>query len=192
MNGLDYAIVGVAVFGAVYGVSRGVLRMVTSATSLVAAVYFASSYHSTAGAFAQKELAISPAVGAAIGYVAVFGLVFVGVEIAGSILIRLLNVVHMSWVDRLGGGVVGAAVASVIAGLAVLLLTALLAADAPLLRESRLAPEALAYNRMLLAYIPVEVRDAYQLRHDELMRYWLARAQEAAASPTASPGAAGK
>ena len=42
MNGLDYAIIAAIAVGALYGLSRGALRMLTSVLSLVVAVYVAS------------------------------------------------------------------------------------------------------------------------------------------------------
>src|ERR1700680_4385277 len=111
MNGLDNAIVCVAIFGAVYGASRGVLRMVTSAPSLAAGVYFASLYHAAAGA--KIEALVGPHgyhlganVIAVLGYIAVFATVFAGVETAGNLLIRIFHAVHLNWADRLGGSVV--------------------------------------------------------------------------------------
>ena len=52
MNGLDYVAVALLAIGAIYGLQRGALRMVTSAVSLVAAIYFASLYYARAGTFA--------------------------------------------------------------------------------------------------------------------------------------------
>src|SRR5208283_5435877 len=96
LNGLDY--VGIALFavGAIYGLQRGALRMVTSVVSLAAAVYFASLYYTRAGAIAEAQLGSSHAVGAVIGYVAIFALIFTAVEIAGSSAIRLMQIVHLS------------------------------------------------------------------------------------------------
>jgi membrane protein required for colicin V production len=193
MNGLDYVIVAAVIFGAVYGVSRGVLRMATSAASLVVGIYLASVYHSAAAAAAIRAMgpSIGPTLGVAIGYVLVFAVVFAGIEVAGSIVIRLLQTVHLSWADRLAGGGLGAGVAAVLAGLGVLLLTALMPSDSPLLRESKFAPDILAYNRLLLEYVPDEIRDAYQTRRDELMRYWSGHASTNGASgePSASSDA---
>ncbi len=194
MNTLDYAIVGATVFGALYGVSRGVLRMATSAASLVVGVYCAAQYHSAGGAMAQRILGPSAGstVVAVLGYIAVFAIVFAGVEAAGNILIRLLHIVHMNWLDRLSGGLVGAAVASVMAGFGVLLLTAFLPQDSNLMRESTLAPQVLAYNQALTAYVPVEIRDAYEIRREELVRFWREHPIGAGsfASPAPSPGMA--
>jgi uncharacterized membrane protein required for colicin V production len=189
MNTLDYAIVGAAIFGSIYGVSRGVLRMATSAASLAAGVYFAMAYHSQGGAMAERALgnSVGSTAIAVLGYVAVFVIVFAGVETAGSILIRLMHIVHLSWADRLGGGVVGGVVACLFAGFGVLLMTAMLPPDTVLLRDSQLTPQVLAYNQVLLSYVPAEVRDAYQVRRDALVHYWTEHSIVPGLAPAPAP-----
>jgi uncharacterized membrane protein required for colicin V production len=193
LNGLDY--VGIVLFavGAIYGLQRGALRMVTSVVSMAAAVYFASLYYTKAGAFAQTQLGSSHAVGAVIGYVAIFALIFTAVEIVGSSAIRLMQIVHLSPLDRLAGGLLGAGIAAVFAGLAVMLMAAVLPPDAAILRNSQLVPMLLAYNEMLVGYIPGDARLSYQRNRDDLMKYWVRNAMKRpnfAPSPAASPSPA--
>jgi uncharacterized membrane protein required for colicin V production len=190
LNGLDY--VGIALFaiGAIYGLQRGALRMVTSVISLVAAVYFASLYYNKAGAFAETQLGSSHTVGAVIGYVAVFALIFTAVEIVGSSAIRLTQVAHLSPLDRLAGGLLGAGIAAVLAGLAVMLMAALLPPNAALLRNSQLVPMLLAYNEMLVSYVPGDAKLEYERNRDDLMRFWVQNAMKGSSSepsPAASP-----
>ena len=190
MNGLDYAAVALFAVGAIYGLQRGALRMVTSAVSLIAAVYFASLYYNKAGAFAERQLGSSHAVGAVVGYIAVFALIFSAVEIAGTFAIRLIHVAHMSPLDRLAGGLLGAGIAGVLAGLIVMLMAAALPPDAALLRNSRLVPMLLAYNQMLVGYIPGDAQIAYERNRDDLMRFWVQNAMKGehyAPSPAAMP-----
>jgi uncharacterized membrane protein required for colicin V production len=190
MNGLDYAAIALFAVGAIYGLQRGALRMVTSVVSLTAAVYFASLYYSKAGTFAETQLGTSPSIGAVIGYVVVFALIFSAVELIGTSAIRLMNIVHLSPVDRLAGGLLGAGIAAVFAGLAVMLMAAILPANAALLRNSQLVPMLLAYNEMLVDYIPGDARQAYQRNRDDLMKYWVQNALKganSAPSPAASP-----
>ncbi len=195
MNGLDYAAVALFAIGAIYGLQRGALRMVTSVVSLAAAVYFASLYYTRAGAFAEAQLATSHTVGAVIGYVAVFALIFSAVEMIGSSAIRLLQIAHLSTLDRLAGGLLGAAIAAVFAGLAVMLMAAVMPPDAPLLRNSQLVPMLLAYNEMLVGYIPGDAKLAYERNRDDLMKYWVQNATKgvsSAPSPVAMPSPSAK
>lgn len=190
LNGLDYAAIALLAVGAIYGLQRGALRMVTSAVSLAAAVYCASFYYGKAGDFAEAQLGVSHAVGAVIGYVAVFALIFTAVELIGSTAVRLAHIVHLSPIDRLAGGLLGSGIAAVFAGLAVMLLAAVMPPNAELLRGSQLVPMLLAYNQMLVDYIPGDARLAYERNRDDLMRYWVQNAVKGAsyaASPAASP-----
>jgi uncharacterized membrane protein required for colicin V production len=195
LNGLDYAAIALFVIGAIYGLQRGALRMVTSVVALAAAIYCASFYYNRAGAFAETQLGSSHTVGAVIGFVAVFALIFAAVEIIGSFAIRLTQVVHMSPLDRLAGGLLGAGVAGVFAGLAVMLMAAVIPPDAALLRDSKLVPMLLAYNEMLVGYIPGDAKLAYERNRDDLMKYWVQNAVRVAnhePSQAASPSPSAK
>ena len=112
-------------------------------------------------------------------------------EIIGSFAIRLTQVVHMSPLDRLAGGLLGAGVAGVFAGLAVMLMAAVMPPDAALLHDSQLVPMLLAYNEMLVGYIPGDAKLAYSQRNrDDLMKYWVQNAVKVAnhePSPASSP-----
>jgi membrane protein required for colicin V production len=185
MNGLDVAILVVAGLGVLWGLGRGVLRMATSIVALVAAIYFAATYYPSARDLALRYLAIRPAVAAVIGYAVVFLAVFIVVGMAGNILVRLVRTANLGWADRLLGGVAGGAIAFAIAGMALMLLTAMLPEDAPLLKQSRLTPQVLSYTDALLNYIPPEVKTIYDRKRRELTRYWLERNLESN-SPTAS------
>jgi membrane protein required for colicin V production len=188
LNGLDFVGVALLAIGAIYGLQRGALRMVTSVVALAAAIYFASIYYNKAGAFAETELGSSHTVGAVIGYVVVFALIFSAVEIIGSFAIRLIHVVHMNPLDRLAGGLLGAAIAGVFGGLIVMLMAAVLPPDAALLRNSQLVPMLLAYNEMLVGYIPGDAKLAYERNRDDLMRFWVQNAMKDA-NPAPSPAA---
>ena len=190
LNGLDYVAIALMALGAIYGLQRGALRMVTSAVSLGAAIYFASFYYTRAGNLAETQFRVSHDVGAVVGYIIVFALIFIAVELIGSTAIRLAHVVHLSTIDRLVGGLLGAGIAAVLAGLAVMLLAAIVPPNTDLLRDSRLVPMLLAYNEMLVGYIPGDARVAYERNRDDLMKYWVQNAMKGAnyaPSPAASP-----
>jgi membrane protein required for colicin V production len=176
MNGLDVAIVVVSALGVVWGLSRGLLRMVTSIVALGGALYFASVYYPQAREIALKYLGVNATIAAVIGYAIVFLLVFGVIETSGTILVRLVRTVHLGWIDRLAGGVAGGAVSIAVAGLALMLVTTILPTDAQLLKQSELTPHVLTYTDALMRYIPPEVRDIYDRKRRELTRYWLREA----------------
>lgn len=191
MNAFDFVVIGVVVAGAIYGLRQGLLRMITSAVALVAAIVVASVYYTRAGEIAQHEFGAGATVASVIGYLLVFIIIFSAIELVGTTAIRLIQVVHLSWADRLAGSVLGAALVSVVMGIAVMLLAVVLPTDASILRDSKLAPMLVEYNDMLVRYIPDQARQAYENNRENLMRYWIAEAEKtvthAGASPTASP-----
>jgi membrane protein required for colicin V production len=186
MNVLDYALIAFVGVGAIHGLRQGALRMLTSVVSLGAAIYLAALHHVRAGALIEREFGADPTVSAVLGYVCVFIAVFAAVQIVGSIAINLVHLVNMGLLDRLAGSVIGAAVASALAGIAVMLLAALLPADAELLTRSRLAPELLAYNDMLVAHIPAQAVHAYEETRVDVLRTWLKNEAAALALPEAA------
>ncbi len=174
-NWLDIAIIAIVGMCALGGLSRGVLRMATSILSLALGIYAASIYYGRAAAVAHKYLSTSPATSVVIGYAAVFVIVFAAIEYAGATVVRLARIIHFGWVDRLAGGVLGAAIGALLAGFAVLGLTAVLPPNPALLRDSRLAPQVLRYNEMLMAYVPPEVKKSYEEKRAKLYHQWVIR-----------------
>jgi len=195
MSGLDYAIIAAVVIGALHGLRRGAIRMITSAMALGAAFYFASIYYVEVGGIADVQLGTRQAVGAVIGWVAVFLLIFIAVGIVGNSVMRVINLVHLGFVDRLGGAVLGAGIATLLAGVTVLLMSAVMPDDTPLLRDSHLAPALMAYSEQVDGFIPTEAKQTYQRNRDELKRYWEQGASNGAGVarfPNASSSPSGK
>ena len=187
LNGLDYAILAIVALSALHGLTRGALRMLTSILSLVLGIYLASIYYAQAAAVARRYLAASPTASAIIGYAAIFIVVFLLIEMAGNRLIQLVRIVHLSWLDRLGGAVVGAVIGVVLAGLVVVAMTAALPAESPTLTKSKLAPQVAGYNHELLGFVPPQVERMYEEKRAELFRDWAAASTE---SPAPSPSPA--
>jgi membrane protein required for colicin V production len=187
LNGLDYAILAIVAVGVLHGFSRGALRMITSILSLVLGIYTASIYYGQAAALAQNYLKTNATVSAIIGYAVIFVAVFMLIEVAGSRIILLIRVIHLNWLDRLGGGIVGAIIGAVLAGLVVVAMTAALPAESPILAKSKLAPEVLGYDRELLGFVPAPVEEMYDKKRAELFRDWASAATE---TPAPSPAAA--
>jgi membrane protein required for colicin V production len=177
MNGLDYAILALVGLSALGGLTRGALRMATSILSLVIGIYAASVYYGRAASIAQKYLSTSPTVSALIGYAAVFLIVFLAIEYAGATVARLAQIIHLSWIDRLAGAVLGASIGAIIAGFVVLGMTAVLPPNPSLLHDSRLAPQVLSYSQVLMAYVPAQVKKSFEEKRAELYRQWVLKAE---------------
>lgn len=189
MNLFDFIVIGLIAAGSIYGLRQGLMQMVTAAIALLGGIYVASVYYARAGDIAQRNFGANPTAASVIGYLVVFVIVFSAIQVIGMTTVRLLNIVHLGWVDRLAGSLVGASMVAVSAGIAVMLLGAVLPSDAHLLTDSRLAPMLIEYDNTLANYIPQQAKTAFEQNRDALMRNWLARAQSAVARASASPAA---
>jgi membrane protein required for colicin V production len=187
MNGLDYLILAAIGLGALFGAGRGILQIASSLIALVAAFYLAALYYQAAGSYLARAFSMRPGTGATLGYVVIFLAVMVIVAWGGGKLAQLIRAVHMSWADRLGGALVGAALGAFLAGLIVVAATVMMPADTSLVRQSQLAPRVLDYSHEMASFIPVEIRDAYYSREGQLITYWN---QHGTASPEAASGPA--
>jgi membrane protein required for colicin V production len=172
MNWLDFALLIIIGLSVVHGLSHGALRMLTSILSFVLGIYGAWMWHRYASALAQSHLGTSPVSSDIIGYAAIFLLVFVAVELVGQRLIALAEFVHLNLLDRLAGAALGMVLGAIFAGLNIVLLTALLPPNYPLLQNSELAPKILSYDQKLVEYVPPQVKQVYQDKRDQLARYW--------------------
>lgn len=179
MNALDYAVVLLVACGAVYGVARGAMRMLTSAVSLIGAIYVASAHYEALGAKLIALFSLGPAAAKTVAYISLFVVVFAAVEITGSLLIHFAHAANLGLVDRLAGAALGASVAAVVAGLGVIVATATLPLNAEFVRESKLAPALLEYNTYIANQIPAEVRHEYEVKRKTLMQYWSKHRQAA-------------
>ncbi len=184
MNGLDYVILAIIGLGALSGLTRGALRMATSILALVLGIYAASVYYAQAAAIAHQYLTTNPTISDVIGYAAIFLVVYIAIEYAGSRIIRLMQIIHLNWIDRIAGAILGATIGAVLAGLIVVAMTAVLPPDPPLLRDSKLAPRVLGYDQALMAYVPAQVKTTYEEKRDELYHQWVAKDQGPDPSPS--------
>jgi membrane protein required for colicin V production len=172
MNWLDYVLLIIIGLSIVHGLSHGALRMLTSILSFALGIYCASLWHGYAGGLAQSHLETSSVTSAIIGYVSIFLLVFLVVEVVGQRIIALAQIVHLNLLDRLAGAALGAVLGVIFAGLNIVLLTALLPPNYPLLKNSKLAAEIMSYDQRLAGYVPSQVKQAYEDKRDQLGHYW--------------------
>jgi membrane protein required for colicin V production len=193
MNAFDFVVLAAVAFGALHGLRNGLLTMVTSFVALIAALYLASVHYVETAAIVAHQFGTNPTLATVLGYVAVFLVVFIAVQFVGGMIVGVLKMASLGWIDRLAGGFLGGAIAAAVAGLAVMLLTTVLPANAALLRNSEAAPMLLAYDAMLVRYIPEEAKEAYQRNRDILVRAWIAEASKrssgSAPADTSSPTA---
>jgi membrane protein required for colicin V production len=187
MNGLDnldYALVAIIVLGALYGLSRGVLRILTSILSLLLGTIAATNWFPNLGALIQKHSSLSATVADIIGFVVIFIIAVAVVGYAGRRIALLAQAVILSWIDRLAGLIIGLVVGAALAGVAVVVLTATMPPDWRQLRDSRLAPRVLAFDDKLISFVPPDAQRLFEEKRNALTRYWQQQNESPATTST--------
>ncbi len=106
-----------------------------------------------------------------------FAIIFVGVLIAGALLgalvAKLLQVVHLSWLDRLLGGAFGVIRGVLLGAVLILVMMAFSVQPPPRsVARSQVAPYVLETARGLAAAAPHEMKEGFRKSYDKVKEAW--------------------
>jgi membrane protein required for colicin V production len=165
-NGLDWAILVMAVLLLAAGLWKGLIRLVFAVFSVAAAIVLAC-LSTGMGSQALMPLIRNPALAAMASFVVVFFFVLIVLGLVGRLLSKAVRLLGLGWVDRLGGAAVGLAVAALVVG-ALFLAFDLAGVDrSDLVRESALAPAGMRIAGVLDGVFPKEVRRMIEKRRKD-------------------------
>jgi membrane protein required for colicin V production len=134
---IDLAAVGVLGLALLRGLWIGVVREAFSLAALAAAIFAFRALRAPVAEEIAMRTQWDPLIAAAAGGGAVVIAALVFVTIVGAIVRRLVSSAGLSMIDRIGGGVVGAAEGALLVGLALFGATQVLGPRDPLLAGSR-------------------------------------------------------
>jgi len=171
MNALDIGLVVLVVFGAGFGLARGMVRIVIGLLSLVVAFFLASRYQDQfAAVMTARHVSETPA------RIAAYALVFMATMIAGGLVAwavgKLLKLAMLSFPDRLAGGALGVVAALLAAAFLVHPLVASSPGGSRLLADSKLAPYVSVVADLGNALAPDAVANRYDQGIESLRRIW--------------------
>ncbi len=171
MNGVDLIILIILAIGFISGLARGIVRTLFGLAALVLGVVAAAGsfgYVATGlfGFLSDERMA------EILAFILVFLIVFCLIALIGRLLSRVVKIAALGWVDRLAGGVAGIILASIVAG--VLLLLAVLGGfhKTPALALSNMAPRVLSVTDAIVTVIPENFRDGFEEEYRTLRSEW--------------------
>ncbi len=142
MNGVDTAILVVTTLSCLFGLWRGLVKEVLSLVTWVAALLVARVYSET-----LSEFMVNVIDSGSVRYVTAFALIFVVVMMLGTLLnhllSKLLTITGLKLVDRLLGGVFGAA-RGVIIVLVIVFISSVFVSETEQWQQSTLIPYGVA------------------------------------------------
>lgn len=171
MNWLD-VVLGVILLGStVAGFMKGFLRLAIGLIATVLAFLLASWFYADAGEWAIPY-ASSKGVANFVGYLIVFVSVIVAGALLGRLLAHFFKWIGLSWLDRLGGGILGGLRGGLIGLVIVLMISAFLPGTPPApIVNSRLAPYILEGSHWLSLTTPSEMKQQFRQTYEKAKNF---------------------
>ncbi len=171
MNFIDLLILVVACAGTALGIFKGVSRILLAALGLICGIVLAASLHQPAASLLERVVN-GPSLRKSIGFVLVFLLTWILFLALGYLVSWLLRKTGLRWLDKTVGGGVGFGAAVIFLFFILILLTALLPVNSPLLGESRLSPLLLGTVNRAALLIPDQTQDRFSDKLDAVREFW--------------------
>lgn len=119
MTGLDWVIVAAVVIGAILGFQKGAIKQLASIVGLIAGLLIARAMFAAVGEKIAEELDTSLTFAQVVAFVLIWVLVPIGFLMIASALTRVVNIVHLGFLNRFLGAGVGAVKNLILVGLAI-------------------------------------------------------------------------
>jgi membrane protein required for colicin V production len=152
-------------------VFRGLMEEISSIIGIFGGVYGAVFYYASAAAFLRRWIS-DLAYANIIGFLLIFGLIFILVSLLGVVIKYLLNIASLGWFDRLCGAAFGAVKGILIASVLVFVLTTFLPVGTPLIKTSRLAPHVAVITESMVKIIPRDLKTRFGDKYKDVKREW--------------------
>jgi membrane protein required for colicin V production len=171
MNALDIVIGILLVYGLVRGIFRGLMEEVSSIIGIFGGIYGAVFYYPSAARFLQRWIS-DTAYANILGFLLVFGAIFLVVSLLGVLIKYLLNIASLGWFDRLCGAAFGTIKSILIASVLLFVLTTFLPGGTPLIRTSHLAPHVAWVTEGVVKIIPRDLKQRFGDKYKEVKQAW--------------------
>lgn len=161
MNWVDVVIVGIIFLSALVGLARGLIREAMSLVVWLSAIGVGYLLHKGVAEALTPYIA-QPTVRLAAAFVGIVLLVLIVGAILSALLNALIEKTGLTWIDRLFGGVFGAARGLVLVAMAVFLAALTPMVDEPWWKESGTIPLCQNTAAWLLGLVPAEIQDQFK------------------------------
>lgn len=178
MNWLDLLMAVLAAILVVQGIRQGFTRLAIGLVATLLGIVLASWTYGSAGAFLIPYLSSK-----ALANIAGFLIVFIGVQLAGSLLAwglgRLFKWTGLTVLDRLLGAAFGIVKATLVGIVIVMILTAFPLSPVPnSVKESISAPYLIEASHILVQLTPRELKDGFSSTYDKIKSIWSGEAEK--------------
>ncbi|WP_456324319.1 CvpA family protein [Desulfonauticus submarinus] len=171
MNFLDIVFIIIITFFLLRGIYRGLVQEVSSIVALFLGFLLANKYWQNVLPYVEKILPPSSWTNVISYFVVLLG-VMLGVYIISTILKHILKIAFLGWLDKIAGGSLGLLKAIILCSIILMIMTSFLPTNAPVLKESKLAPYIHQVSNSLSALLPEELKNNFERKKLFWERKW--------------------
>lgn len=170
MNGIDIVIVVFSGGLLVWGLLKGLTRMVMTIIALFVGLIFATrSYDVIGGWFV--DLVNNRSIAMMVGFVLAFLTVMVVFTLVANLLKKLLDSVNLGCLDHALGGVLGLLSGILLSSILIISMTLFLPTGDTVLKKSVLAPYVVEFSSVVVNMIPEDLREDFLKKYYDIKRH---------------------
>jgi membrane protein required for colicin V production len=161
VNALDIITALIVGFCLIRGIFRGLIKEITSILGVFIGFYAAYIYYPILARW-LSDLIANRSYLHILSFFLIFVTVLLAVGFVGMILRHLLKAAALGWADRILGGTFAMVKAVLIVSVLLIALTTFLPENAPVIKNSLLAPRVSAISEKLVAVVPGEMKERFR------------------------------
>jgi membrane protein required for colicin V production len=170
MNGIDIVIAVCSGGLLVWGLMKGLTRMVMTIIAMFIGLIFATrSYDVIGGWF--SNLVGNSSIAMMIGFILAFLAVMVVFTLLGNMIKKVLDSVHLGCLDHILGGIMGFAAGVLLSSIVIIALAVILPQRESVLKESVLAPYVIEFSNVVIKFVPEDLREDFLKKYYDLKRH---------------------
>jgi membrane protein required for colicin V production len=170
MNWIDITVYIIIIFFALIGMTRGLVRQVFSISALVGGMIIGLIFYDVfAAMFIKDSLVKNESIANVSAFLIVFFISYLLIQILGWLTTKLIGSLHLSWLNRLGGAILGIIIGSIAALLFTSSLTLFISEKDPAITNSVTIPYINETYETIKKHMPEDLRESL-IRSRELIR----------------------
>ncbi|MGE0087802.1 MAG: CvpA family protein [Desulfococcaceae bacterium] len=171
MNPLDILIVIIFVYSMLLGFFRGFIREITAIAGVIGGFYCAYTWYPEGARFLSRWLS-DPGYLRILGFLLIFSVIYSLAWLIGILIRRLAMDAFGKWPDRISGVLFSIVKSTLIVSILLAVLVAFLPKNAPVLKNSALAPGVTLLSEKMVSIIPNEMKKEFAEKLTHLRENW--------------------
>ncbi len=171
MNFFDIVIIIILGFGVIRGVFRGLIKELASIIGVLGGFYAAYSYYMVLARLLSRWIS-NVAYLNILSFLIIFCGILIIISILGVVIKYVLNIAFLGWVDRICGAGFGIIKGILIASVLLITLTAFLPRNAPVIKNSMLAPHITLVSEKMAKVVSRDMKHNFKVKLAELKKAW--------------------